>query len=65
MKFYFSRELGVTTFYTTADLAAIGVDSKMLVDAIPLMTYFLVAEKGFLRARLALRRATSDTKCRN
>jgi hypothetical protein len=50
MKFYFSRELGVTTFYTTGDFGAIGVDSKMLADAIPLMTYSLVAEKGFLRA---------------
>jgi hypothetical protein len=65
MKFYFSRELGVTTFYTTSDVSLIGVDSKMLEDTIPLMTYVLVAEKGFLRTPLALRRATSDTNCRN
>lgn len=65
MRFYFSRELGVTTFYATGEIAAIGIDSKMLTDAIPLMTYVLVAEKGFLRAPLALPRATLDTNCRN
>jgi hypothetical protein len=62
---YFSRELGVTAFYTTSDVSSIGVDSKMLADAIPLITYILVAEKGFLRAPLALKRATSATNCRN
>jgi hypothetical protein len=65
IKFYFSREMGVTAFYTTGDFSSIGVDSKMLADAIPLMTYVLVAEKGFLHTPLALRRANADTKCSN
>jgi hypothetical protein len=64
-KFYFSRELGVTAFYTTSDVSSLGVDSKMLADTIPLMTYVLVAEKGFLRTPLALRKATADFNCRN
>lgn len=57
--FYFSRQLGITAFYTIGDLGAIGVDSKMLMDAIPLLTYILVAEKGFLRAPLSLQRASA------
>jgi hypothetical protein len=60
--FYFSRELGVTAFYTIAEPAAVGVDSKMLTDAIPLLTYVLVAEKGFLRAALSLPRASLDCR---
>ncbi|HZF17533.1 MAG TPA: hypothetical protein VE046_16505 [Steroidobacteraceae bacterium] len=63
--FYFSRELGITAFYTIGAPAAVGVDSKMLAEAIPLLTYVLVAEKGFLRASLALPRATLGTNCRN
>lgn len=62
--FYFSRELGVTTFYTIGEPAAIGVDSKMLSDGIPLLTYVLVAEKGFLRAPLSLPKAALGTNCR-
>jgi hypothetical protein len=63
-KFYFSQELGVTTFYTTSDLSSLGVDAKLLADAIPLMTYVLVADKGFLRAPMALRKATLSSICR-
>src|SRR5258708_263286 len=63
LKFYFSRELGVTAFYTTTDLSSIGVDSKLFEDAIPLLTYVLGVEKGFLRAPLSL--ATLGTYCRN
>jgi hypothetical protein len=63
-KFYFSRDLGITSFYTTSDLSSIGVDAKLLADALPLLTYVLVAEKGFLRAPMALRKATLSTSCR-
>lgn len=60
--FYFSRELGVTAFYTVGEPPT-GVDSKMLADSVPLLTYVLVAKEGFLRAPLSLRRATSATNC--
>jgi hypothetical protein len=60
--FYFSSELGITTFYPTGGPPR-GVDAKMLTDAIPLMTYVLVAEKGFLRVPLSLRRVAPGTRC--
>jgi hypothetical protein len=69
--FYFSRERGITAFYTISEPPSdmgeppSGVDPKMLTDAIPLLTYILVAEKGFLRAPLSLPRATSGTNCRS
>jgi hypothetical protein len=61
--FYFSREFGIVNFHSTAQLSDIGVDAEMQADAVPLLTYVLVAEKGFLRIPLALPRATLRTKC--
>ena len=63
--FYYRRDVGVTAFFTVADTAHIGVDADMLADALPLLTYVLVAEKGFLSAPLSLRRATMKTNCRS
>lgn len=59
MKFYFSRELGITAFFpeatgTADDLARLGTDASELNDETPLRTFVLVAEKGFLRAPLNL-----------
>jgi hypothetical protein len=62
-RFYYSRELGVTAFYTVAGDARVGMDAAMLADALPLLTYVLVAEKGFLNAPLSLRRASIKAGC--
>jgi hypothetical protein len=68
--FYFSRERGITAFYRIADPPSgmgeppKGIDpKKLMTDAIPLLTYVLVAEKGFLRTPLSLRRATPAAGC--
>jgi hypothetical protein len=56
--FYFSGIYGVTAFYSVGDIPpGSGIDPKWISDAIPLMTYSLVADKGFLRAPLVLERA--------
>ena len=60
--FYYSRDLGVTAFYTVADTSDIGVDAGRLADALPLLTFVLVAEKGFLRAPLVLRPSAGATQ---
>lgn len=58
--FYFSNELGVTAFYTVG-AHPFEIDpqraTQLVTDSIPLLTYVLVAEKGFLRTDLPLRRA--------
>lgn len=62
--FYYSRDAGVTAFYTIRDdLSAIGVDAKMLADGLPLITYVLVADKGLLNAALSLPQAPLKTNC--
>jgi hypothetical protein len=68
MTFYFSRERGVTAFFpeatgTADDLARQGADASELDDEIPLRTFVLVAEKGFLRAPLNLRISKLRTNC--
>ena len=60
MRFSFSGERGVLTFYSAVDPAAAGMGPKVLPDVIPLLTYFLVAEKGFFRTPLALEKLTRD-----
>ncbi len=62
--FSFSRERGVLTFYSVVDPAAAGVDPKVVPHVIPLLTYFLVADKGFFRTPLALEKATLVASCR-
>jgi hypothetical protein len=68
--FYFSRERGITAFYRIAEPPSgmgeppNGIDlKKLMTDSIPLLTYVLVAEKGFLRTPLSLRRATPGSGC--
>jgi hypothetical protein len=61
--FYFSREFGIVNFNSTADLSDLGVDAAMKADAVPLLTYVLVADKGFLRMPLALPKVTRRTNC--
>jgi hypothetical protein len=62
--FYFSRDIGVTAFYSAPDISPdLGIDAKMRADFIPLVTYALVAEKGFLRAPLTLDRTRLDSNC--
>ncbi|MEJ0037663.1 MAG: hypothetical protein WDO68_16585 [Gammaproteobacteria bacterium] len=62
--FSFSREKGILTFHSVVDPAAAGLDPKVLPDVIPLLTYFLVAKKGFFRTPVALEKATLVTDCR-
>lgn len=68
--FYYSRDLGVTAFYTAAagtahELGKAGANIDELNDAIPLRTFVLVAEKGFLRAPLSVRAAKLVKDCSN
>jgi hypothetical protein len=72
--FYFSKDRGITSYYTTSDdpseLSAKGIDPSLLADSIPLVTYFLVAERGFFRTPLALEKSSSRDRprrpdCRN
>jgi len=62
--YYFSQELGITTFYSIGDATSLGVDSKMLADAVPLVTFVLTADKGFLRTPLALPKIAQTIGCR-
>jgi hypothetical protein len=67
-KFFYSHELGITAFYaesagSSADIARIGTDESELKDAIPLRTYVLGADKGFLRRPLKMRTAKLKTGC--
>lgn len=61
--FYFSRERGIIAFYTTlentSELADKGIGSDFFNDAVPMMTYFLIAEKGLLRAPWVLEKTSS------
>jgi hypothetical protein len=61
--FYFSEVLGITTFYSVSDAASLGLDSDELNDLIPLFTFVLAADKGFLRKPLALSKATQTAEC--
>jgi hypothetical protein len=65
--FYSSAERGVTAFYSTAvslaDAAKIGLDEAMLEDSIPLRTFVLQADKGFLRMPVDMRPARLRTDC--
>lgn len=64
--FVYSREKGVTAFYTLRDakeLSKLGVDAELVVDTLPLLTFVLVAEEGLLKAELSLTRAVLRTQC--
>lgn len=64
--FYFSREIGVTAFYFVPDVSAEPErDVKTLLQLVPLQTFVLVSEQGFLRAPLALGRMPLKTNCQN
>jgi hypothetical protein len=65
LTFYYTRTRGVTAFYATADAPAIGVDLNLFHDALPLLTYTLSAEEGFLRKPLALRKASLNLRCKD
>lgn len=58
LTFYYSHDFGVTAFYAIARPTEVRLDSSTLSDAIPLLTYTLVAEKGFLQAPSSLGKAT-------
>jgi hypothetical protein len=62
--FYYSRDLGVTAFFTKGDVENLGVDTDTLMDALPLLTYVLVGKEGFLKMPLGLPRAKLKTVCR-
>lgn len=65
LTFYYSRERGITSFYPIGLPEVPGVDAQLRADAAPLLTYVLVAERGFLRAPLALRPAESRRDASN
>ena len=62
--FYFSPDLGVLSYYAINDPTTIGFDSKWIADSLPMVTYNLVAEKGFFRTPLALPKATKVGTCK-
>lgn len=62
--FYFSQEFGVLSYYAINDPATTGLDAKQVADSRPLVTYNLVAQKGFFRKPLALPKATQVGNCR-
>jgi len=61
--FYYSRELGITSFFSSADLSNVGVTTEMQMDAVPLLTYVLVSGAGFLKAPFVLPKGTLQTYC--
>jgi hypothetical protein len=64
--FYFSRDIGVAAFYFVPDVSPEpGRDAKTLLELVPLQTFVLVSEQGFLRAPLALGRTPLKTNCQN
>lgn len=65
--FYFVKDVGVTVFYSLREKGAGegGEDAKALRNAIPLGSYYLVAERGFLVMPMALPRAAPRASCRN
>jgi hypothetical protein len=63
--FYFSPDMGITAFNTVDhdSIAELGGDAKYLADVLPVVTYVLVAQEGFLKAPLALRRVEFQKTC--
>jgi hypothetical protein len=59
--FYFSRDKGVIAYYTTIDEshAASEDAAALLANSVPMLTYFLVSETGFLKAPLKLEKVSS------
>jgi hypothetical protein len=60
--FYYSRDRGITAYYHIGP-PPVPVDPKYIADATALFTFVLIAEHGFLRVPLALRKATSEDYC--
>jgi len=68
--FYYSSELGITAFYTTApdtreSSPKSTVDLAELEDTIPLRTYVLASRSGFLREHWNIRAAKLRTQCQH
>ena len=57
-----TRDRGITAYYHIGP-PPVPVDPKYIADATPLFTFVLIAEHGFLRVPLALRKATSEDYC--
>jgi len=64
--FYYSKEEGITAFYTTLPKdqhVGSGAETAASDDAIPLRIYVLAAESGFLRERWNIRAAKTRARC--
>jgi hypothetical protein len=64
--FYYTPDRGIIAFYTVSDdpaFSEMNVDAATLRDAIPFLTFTLVAPKGFLKMPTALEKLTENPAC--
>jgi hypothetical protein len=63
---YYTPDRGVIAFYTVSDdpaLSEMNVDAATLRDAIPILTFVLVAPEGFLKMPTALEKLAQNPTC--
>jgi hypothetical protein len=61
--FYYTRAMGVVSFFWSADLSDLGVTAEMQSDSVPLGTYVLITSEGFLKAPFVLPRVIPGRHC--